>query len=86
MLSNQWIVPNFYPIGYIPNGVRLTGYGGESSDLPEEVLQDYLNKISVGKIKLAAPNVYKFTQEDVRQAHADMENNRVAGKLVVKID
>ena len=34
MLSNQWTVPDFYPIDYIPRGVRLTAYGGDSSDLP----------------------------------------------------
>jgi NADPH2:quinone reductase len=85
MLSNEWIVPNFYPIGYLPNGVRLSAYGGESSDLPGEILQSYLEKIATGKIKLATPNVYNFTQDEVRQAHDDMENNRVVGKLVVKI-
>lgn len=26
MLSNQWTVPNFYPIAYLPKGVRLTAY------------------------------------------------------------
>ena len=28
MLSNQWVVPDFYPIEYLPRGVRLTAYGG----------------------------------------------------------
>ena len=28
MLSNEWIVKDFYPIDYLPNGVRLTAYGG----------------------------------------------------------
>ena len=32
MLSNEWIVPDFYPIGYIPRGVRLTGYGGDADE------------------------------------------------------
>ena len=34
MLSNEWTVPDFYPIDYIPRGVRLTAYGGDSADLP----------------------------------------------------
>jgi NADPH:quinone reductase len=34
MVSNQWTVPDFYPIHYIPRGVRLTAYGGGSADLP----------------------------------------------------
>src|SRR3954469_1971761 len=34
-LSNQWIVPDFYPSGFLPNGVRLSGYFGEASDLQQ---------------------------------------------------
>ena len=52
MLSNEWTVPDFYPIGYLPNGVRLTGYGGDSADLPAEVLQRYLDGIAAGRIDL----------------------------------
>jgi hypothetical protein len=31
MLSNQWTVADFYPIDYIPSGVRLSAYGGVSA-------------------------------------------------------
>ena len=48
MLSNQWTVPDFYPIDYIPTGVRLTAYGGGSADLPPEVLQSYLDRLADG--------------------------------------
>jgi len=34
MLSNQWTVRDFYPIDYLPRGVRLTAYGGGAADLP----------------------------------------------------
>jgi NADPH:quinone reductase len=34
MLSNQWTVRDFYPIDYLPRGVRLTAYGGDAGDLP----------------------------------------------------
>jgi NADPH:quinone reductase len=37
MLSNDWIVKDFYPIEYLPKGVRLTAYGGEADDLPPAV-------------------------------------------------
>jgi len=33
MLSNQWIVADFYPIEYILSGVRLTAYGAHASQL-----------------------------------------------------
>ena len=39
MLSNQWTVRDFYPIEYLPRGVRLTAYGGDARDLPPAVLQ-----------------------------------------------
>src|SRR4051795_8514430 len=31
MLSNQWTVADFYPIDYLPTGVRLTAYGGDAT-------------------------------------------------------
>jgi NADPH:quinone reductase-like Zn-dependent oxidoreductase len=81
MLSNQWIVRDFYPIGYIPTGVRLTGYGGTSGNLPPGVLQDYLDKLATGGLRVPAPTVYAM--DDIRRAHADMEHDRVVGKIVV---
>jgi NADPH:quinone reductase-like Zn-dependent oxidoreductase len=83
MLSNLWIVEKFYPIAYIPNGVRLTAYGGESADLPAAILQRYLDKIAAGALKLAPAQVY--TLDEIRQAHDDMEHDRVAGKMVVRV-
>ena len=84
MLSDQWTVENFYPIGYIPSGVRLTGYGGEASDLPREVLQRTLDDVAAGELDLPVSHVYDGL-EQVRQAHADMEANAAAGKLVVRV-
>ncbi|HVK22279.1 MAG TPA: zinc-binding dehydrogenase [Actinokineospora sp.] len=81
MLSNQWTIPDFYPIGYLPTGVRLTAYGGEASDLPVEVLQGYLDRIAVGEVGLGPSRVYAF--DEIQQAHDDLEHNRQAGKLVV---
>src|SRR2546429_7285856 len=43
MVSNQWIVPDFYPIGYIPSGVRLTGYGCDAGYPPQAVLLRHLD-------------------------------------------
>ena len=83
MLSNEWIVPEFYPIGYLPKGVRLTAYSGDSGDLPAVVLQGYLDRIASGQVRLGPVNVYRL--DDIRQAHLDMEHNRTVGKLVVRI-
>jgi NADPH:quinone reductase-like Zn-dependent oxidoreductase len=83
LLSNEWIVPNFYPIDYLPKGVRLTAYGGDSADLPADVLQSYLDKLASGAVKLGPTKVYAL--DDIWEAHADMEQNRVVGKLVVRL-
>jgi NADPH:quinone reductase-like Zn-dependent oxidoreductase len=81
MLSNEWIVKDFYPIAYIPTGVRLTAYGGEAADLPAAVLQGFLDRISSGQLSLGPVQVYAL--DAIRQAHGDMEHDRVMGKQVV---
>src|SRR5262245_42986049 len=81
MLSNQWVVKEFYPISYIPSGVRLTAYGGEASDLPREVLQQWLDGIAAGRRGLGP--VQTYTLDQIWQAHDDMEHNRAIGKQVV---
>jgi NADPH:quinone reductase-like Zn-dependent oxidoreductase len=81
MLSNEWTVPDFYPIDYLPTGVRLTAYGGEAADLPSDVLQAYLDAIAAGRLSVPIHRVYALTE--IAQAHADMEHGRATGKLVV---
>ena len=78
LLSDEWIVRDFYPIGYLPRGVRLSAYSGDASDLPAPVLQRFLDTARV-----PVARVYAF--EEIAAAHADMEANRVAGKLVVTL-
>jgi NADPH:quinone reductase-like Zn-dependent oxidoreductase len=81
MLSNQWTVRDFYPIDYLPKGVRLTAYGGDAADLPPKLLQGFLDRVAAGTAVVPIGRVYRFDQ--IVQAHADMEANRVSGKLVV---
>jgi NADPH2:quinone reductase len=81
MLSNRWTVSEFYPIGYLPRGVRLSAYSGDARDLPADVLQTTLDRIAAGTLTLWPTTVYRLDQ--IRQAHHDMETNAVSGKLVV---
>lgn len=81
MLSNQWTVRDFYPIEYLPRGVRLTAYGGDATDLPARVLQDFLDAVAAGDAVVPIHRVYRM--EEIVQAHADMEAGRATGKLVV---
>lgn len=83
MLSNEWTVKDFYPIDYIPRGVRLTSYGGDASDLPADVLQDFLSAVASGEAVVPIDEVFAF--EDIAQAHAKMEAGTARGKLVVMI-
>ena len=83
MLSNAWTVKEFYPIDYIPRGVRLTAYGGDASDLPAHVLERYL--VAVAEGRLAVPIHRSYTLDEIVQAHTDMESNSATGKLVVTI-
>jgi NADPH:quinone reductase-like Zn-dependent oxidoreductase len=80
MLSNKWIVEQFYPIAFIPTGVRLTAYGGGAADLPPAVLSEIANAMDAGELILP---IVTYALDDIARAHEDMEHNRVVGKQVV---
>ena len=81
MLSNQWTVPDFYPIDYIPRGVRLTAYTGGAADLPPNVLQSFLDAVAAGEAVVPIHRVYQL--DEIRQAHDEMEGGTATGKIVV---
>jgi NADPH2:quinone reductase len=81
MLSNEWIVKDFYPIAYLPRGVRLAGYGGDASDLPVDVLQRFLDAVAAGTVRVPIDHVYAF--DEIVAAHSAMEAGTATGKLVV---
>jgi NADPH:quinone reductase-like Zn-dependent oxidoreductase len=83
MLSNQWTVRDFYPIEYLPRGVRLTAYGGDASDLLPAVLQDFLDAVAAGAAIVPIHRTYRL--DEISEAHADMEAGRASGKLVVVV-
>jgi NADPH2:quinone reductase len=72
------------PIGYIPNGVRLTAYGGDASDLPAAILQRLLDATAAGRFTVPIHHVYDGLDE-IAQAHTDMESGAATGKLVVRV-
>ena len=81
MLSNVWTVRDFYPIEYLPRGVRLTAYHGEADDLPPPVLQEFLDAVAAGEAVVPIDRVYRFDQ--IVDAHEAMEAGAATGKLVV---
>jgi NADPH:quinone reductase len=81
MLSNEWIIPDFYPIAYLPHGVRLSAYGGDASDLPQHVLQEFLDAVAAGTATVPIGAVYRL--DEIADAHRAMEAGSVVGKIVV---
>ena len=81
MLSDQWTIPEFYPMDWLPNGVRLTAYSGEAADLSPATLQDFLDAVAEGRAIIPLGKVYRL--DEIVAAHEDMEAGRVGGKGVV---
>ncbi|MFD7155485.1 hypothetical protein ACFV9C_12850 [Kribbella sp. NPDC059898] len=61
-MSDAWTIPEFYPIGYLPNGVRLTAHGGESSDLPAYSFQRYVDLVADGSLPIRIDRVFPSTR------------------------
>ena len=81
MLSDEWTIHEFYPMDWLPNGVRLTAYSGEAADLSPETLQDFLDRAAAGEAVIPVGRTYRL--DEIVQAHRDLEANAVGGKGVV---
>ncbi|WP_147106945.1 zinc-binding alcohol dehydrogenase family protein [Nesterenkonia populi] len=81
MLSDQWTIPDFYPMDWLPNGVRLTAYSGDAGSLPAPVLQEFLDAVARGRAAIPLGRVYAL--EQIEEAHHDMEAGVIGGKGVV---
>jgi NADPH:quinone reductase-like Zn-dependent oxidoreductase len=84
MLSDHWTIPEFYPMDWLPNGVRLTAYSGEAVGLPPAVLQEFLDDVAEGSAMVPVGRVYRL--DEIVQAHHDLEAGTVGGKGVVTLD
>ena len=84
MLSDNWTIHEFYPMDWLPNGVRLTAYSGEAADLSPETLQQFLDSAASGEAVIPVGRTYRF--DEIVQAHHDLEDNAVGGKGVVVTD
>jgi NADPH2:quinone reductase len=81
MLSQRWSVADWYPMDFIPHGVRLTAYAGEANDLPAAVLQKFVDDVAAGRVTVPLFRTYRM--EQIAAAHRDMEAGAATGKLVV---
>lgn len=60
---------------------RLTAYHGEAEDLPQSVLQEFLDSVAAGRAVVPIGRIYAFDQ--IVEAPAAMEAGDAVGKLVV---
>ncbi|GGO97053.1 zinc-binding dehydrogenase [Actinomyces gaoshouyii] len=80
MLSDAWAIPEFYPLEWLPFGVRLTAYSGGAESLPAAELQRVLDAIASGTLDLLPIHAYPL--EDIARAQRDMAAGTHIGKLV----
>ncbi|WP_425392223.1 zinc-binding alcohol dehydrogenase family protein [Ekhidna sp.] len=83
ILGNEWTMKEFTPMGDIPSLGRLTIYMGESKNLSKELLQEFIDEVERGTIKLNIDRVFSLDQ--VAEAHQYMEDNKAKGKIVVEV-
>ena len=83
ILGSEWTMKEFTPMGDIPSLGRLTVYMGESKNLSKELLQEFIDEVENGSIKLNIDKVFQLNE--LAKAHEYMEANKAKGKLVVKV-
>ncbi|MGO4680222.1 zinc-binding dehydrogenase [Microbacterium sp. 2MCAF23] len=84
-LSGVWTLENFSPFALIPNGVRLTRYAGQASDLPADAFAAQLEAIAAGRISPAIAGTYHGLAS-VAVAQRALESGHTPGKHVVTLD
>ena len=83
ILGGSWTLDRFHPMSDIPSAVKLTSYAGEARDLTAELLSSYVNKIESGALSIPRGPVMPF--EELRKAHALMDENEANGKIVIVV-
>ena len=52
MVGNKWALDEFTPMGSIPTAVNLTTYSGGAEDFIDTPLEDLLQQIAQGTLKI----------------------------------
>ncbi len=81
MLSEQWSVSSFDPMGFIPAAVGLTVYDSGQVRIPATLYQQFI--LSIEEKEIHPPIKKTFALNDIVAAHAFMESNAGGGKIVV---
>ena len=67
----------------IPSFGRLTVYMGESKNLSKDLLQEFIDEVGKGTIKLNIDRVFNLDQ--VAESHRYMEDNKAKGEILVRV-
>jgi NADPH:quinone reductase-like Zn-dependent oxidoreductase len=83
IVGNKWSFDNFAPMESIPTAVCLTSYAGENEDFMRMPLQDLVDQVAGGTLKIQAAKIYQL--DNIVEAHRAMEENKAGGKIVILI-
>lgn len=81
MVGNKWSFDNFAPMEVIPTAVCLTSYAGEADDFMHTPLENLVERIAAGTLKVQVGKVFHL--DEIVKAHRSMEENKAGGKIVV---
>jgi len=83
LLGGEWVIDGFAPGAVIPSTTKFTYFSSSSTPMQTAALQDYLTGLEEGRYRMPLERVFPF--EEIRDAHALMESNAAAGKIVVTV-
>jgi NADPH:quinone reductase-like Zn-dependent oxidoreductase len=81
IVGNKWSFDDFAPMEAIPTAVCLTSYAGESEDFMRTPLQELVEQIAAGSLRVQIGKVFRL--DEIVEAHRCMEENKAGGKIVV---
>ncbi len=81
IVGNAWTLDGFNPMEFIPTAVCLTAYAGESEDFMRTPLQELVDQIAAGTLRVPVGRVFHLAE--IAEAHRVMEENSAGGKIVV---
>ena len=81
MLAEEWAIPDFAPMEFIPATVNLTIYDSGQMRVEGTYFQQFIHEIENGTIQPKIKRIFKL--EEIVEAHAFMESNAGGGKIVV---
>jgi NADPH:quinone reductase-like Zn-dependent oxidoreductase len=81
MVGNKWSLDDFSPMDAIPTAVCLTIYDGGSEDFTLTPLDELLEQVASGKLRVQIGKTFKL--DEIVEAHRSMEENKAGGKIVV---